>query len=215
VQGGEDCRRQKVILIALCIAISLGLVACKESDETLDTKLGFDTDELAVEYDYYDIVSSGKTLSGFSDKLKSQQKSGGLSSDFFEVIKEENLSFSSYDFDYGEYVKYKNEDGNYTGAESTDLYWKEKGGEYSSDSVFRVHIFRFPQGVTVADCAPGYEQYNEAGTYIKQANNNKTAYVVLINNLYFCRFVIRNDCADYDTIVSQLMSFCLSLNNYV
>ena len=51
----------------------------------------------------------------------------------------------------------------------------------------------------------------KCGFYEKEISNNKTAYVYIINDRYYCRFVINNDLSDKESVKEQLKELCIEM----
>ena len=92
--------------------------------------------------------------------------------------------------------------------QAINIYWHETGCDKCSETdctVFRAHLFYVAGGVDAASATLGYEPYNSDKVFSKKINNGKTAVVILVNGDAFIRFVINDECSDFDKVIEDFI----------
>ena len=150
--------------------------------------------------------------SAASEKGNAINSDQALSQAWDTVLDHCYLSFDGYS------VYYAGLDSDSTSAsEMIELYWHDTTcqDEYNTRCCqFRCHLIYYKNGVSVANATQGYSlrASTEGSYYKKTIGDNKTAYVVLLNDNMYCRFAIDGDCKDYALVESRFLSYCFALN---
>ena len=160
---------------------------------------------------YADIVVSARSI----EELKENVDTPKLA-----IMDSTYLQFEKYSLRIADYVKYVDDEGEVMGDETFECFWHTKDCEKCMDTfcdVFRSHLIYIEDGVRLENAAPGYElkQAEEGEYYLKYINNNKVAFVVMISDHMYCRFVIDRGCEDFDVVFRQLFGYCVELKTYM
>ena len=91
-----------------------------------------------------------------------------------------------------------------------DIYWKELNNDYE----IRLHLFYLYKGVDTLGATRDYGVYDETNDiYTMNFYNGKTSFVCLLNDNMFIRFVIKDDCENFDSIRDQLIDYSLNIKS--
>jgi len=72
-------------------------------------------------------------------------------------------------------------------------------------------------GLDKAAATKGMTQTGEPNFYVKEINNIKTVYVYVMDDQYYCRYIVWKDVPENEKemIADQLLDFCKEMKAYI
>lgn len=170
------------------------------------------SDEICGE-DENQYAFSAPSVSEFLDELKkNKDKLTNLNKDVLSVLESEKLKFDNYSIKSVWLTPAQEDKGKYERF-ALELYWhfKDCTSCVNYCEKFRSHFIFDQNGIDIAFATKGYKKTETDCFYEKEISNNKTAYVYIINDRYYCRFVINNDLSDKESVKEQLKELCFEI----
>lgn len=164
-------------------------------------------------------VITATSIQDFLDKFESSVQSTNQSKIIVQAVNNKNLSFDDYEIQSVYYEPSQmRDDGKSDGIECVKFYWHRKdcascNVEYCE--LFTLRLSFIKNGIDMVGVTKGYTQTETDNFYEKEVNNNKTSYVYIIDNQYYCRFNINNELSDKEQIKEQLLTFCTEVDDIV
>lgn len=205
---------KKISIRILCIAIVFTLIACGKDNKTVDIN---QHDEPTMHENKFKF--SVPTLQDFVDRISQKPiVSSDTNTVLVQAAANDNLIFDEYPVLVVFYAPAMI-DGEATDDRVVlDVYWHEK--DCDSDSLatcrekFRLHLLYFKEGIRKVAVTEGYTQTDDPNFYTKTVNG-KTLYVYIMNDQYYCRFVIDDELVDHTSISNQLYEFCADVQKFI
>lgn len=156
---------------------------------------------------------SAPSVLEFLDELdRNKDKISNLNKDVLSVLESEKLKFDNYSIKSVWLTPTQEDKGKYERF-ALELYWHVKDCTSCVNycEKFRSHLIFDQNGIDTASATKGYTKTETDRFYEKEISNNKTEYVYIINDRYYCRFVINNDLSDKESVKEQLKELCIEM----
>lgn len=170
------------------------------------------SDEICGEDENIYAFSAPSVLEFLDELERNKDKLTNLNKDALSVLESEKLKFDNYLIKSVWLIPAQEDKGKYERF-ALELYWHVKDCTSCVNycEKFRSHIIFDQNGIDIASATKGYTKTETDCFYEKEISNNKTAYVYIINDRYYCRFVINNDLSDKESVKEQLKELCIEI----
>lgn len=185
---------KKFTIWMVLIGIVFSLVSCsKKEDSTI------------VDIENYTRISA-KSIEELSTKLRNDPQITDPNS-IILFAQNENLVLPSLVLKYVHYERYMDDNMQYDGRWSLNFYWGFDDGVLYHTEKIDLHLFYIPNGVDQS-ATYSYTKDENSDLYTKEGMGNTKLYVFVIDQFYYCDFVIEQDVENMNDIVERLSDFC-------
>jgi len=180
-----------------------------EVSNNIQTNNEHHTHNQATENDDVKVLVECQDWNSFTNNLTNGEVMVNSLSTVKNNIMTHKIELSGYTTSSINYIEYNPQEDSQISDWEFNVYWVND----NTDEI-RHHLYYCANGVDEVAATKGYTPLDsQAGVYVKNINNGKTAYVCLINSKMFMRIVIQDDCANYDELSQQLINYAMEVKD--
>lgn len=133
-----------------------------------------------------------------------------------QALSSTNLYYKNYKIDYIVYESKQDDNGEFDSF-VLRLRWHNRDSALrpSYKNEIELKLLYNKDGIDAVSATNGYSPTDTADFFTRDIGNNKTEYLLLLNDNYFCEYFVDNSLADKVSVAEQLKLFCLELDNII